>query len=54
MDAGALAAALNEVLSVDWSGDEIATRHQRGWAEVARDVQQVLEGIFQAKASSVK
>jgi teichuronic acid biosynthesis glycosyltransferase TuaC len=46
MDSGALAAALDQVLDVEWSGNEIATRHQRGWADVARDVQGVLEGVL--------
>jgi teichuronic acid biosynthesis glycosyltransferase TuaC len=54
MDSSALAGALDQVLAMEWSGDEIAKRHQRGWAEVARDVQQVLEGIFQAQLSRVK
>ncbi|HEY6412557.1 MAG TPA: glycosyltransferase [Edaphobacter sp.] len=42
-DSVALAKALDEVLAVQWSEDEIARRHQRGWAEVAEDVQRVLE-----------
>ncbi len=46
MDSGALAAALDQVLDVEWSGNEIATRHQRGWADVARDVQGILEGVL--------
>jgi teichuronic acid biosynthesis glycosyltransferase TuaC len=46
MDAGALAVALDEVLAAKWSGDEIATRHQRGWDDVARDVEQVLESVM--------
>jgi teichuronic acid biosynthesis glycosyltransferase TuaC len=46
MDSSALAVALDQVLAAVWSGDEIAKRHQRGWAEVARDVQQVLEGVL--------
>jgi hypothetical protein len=25
----------------------IATRHQRGWNDVARDVQRVLEGVLE-------
>ncbi len=54
MDAGALAVALDEVLATKWSGDEIATRHQRGWDDVARDVQQVLEGVLQVKPAKAK
>jgi teichuronic acid biosynthesis glycosyltransferase TuaC len=46
MDSSALAVALDQVLAAVWSGDEIAKRHQRGWAEVARDVQGVLEGVL--------
>jgi teichuronic acid biosynthesis glycosyltransferase TuaC len=46
MDSGALAAALDQVLDMEWSGNEIATRHQRGWADVARDVQGILEGVL--------
>jgi teichuronic acid biosynthesis glycosyltransferase TuaC len=46
MDSGALAEALEQVLDVEWSGNEIATRHQRGWADVAREVQGVLEGVL--------
>jgi teichuronic acid biosynthesis glycosyltransferase TuaC len=42
-DAGALATALNDVLSAEWAEEEIARRHQRGWADVAHDVQRVLE-----------
>jgi teichuronic acid biosynthesis glycosyltransferase TuaC len=43
-DASALAGALDEVLAAAWPANEIARRHQRGWAEVAEDVQGVLEG----------
>ena len=46
MDSGALATALDEVLTVEWSEDEIARLHQRGWAEVAEDVQNVLAGAL--------
>ncbi|HMH13260.1 MAG TPA: glycosyltransferase [Edaphobacter sp.] len=46
IDSSALAVALDEVLATEWSGDEIAKRHQRGWAEVARDVQGVLESVL--------
>lgn len=46
MDAPALAKALDETLAQDWSAEEIAHRHQRGWKDVARDVQQVLEGVL--------
>ena len=42
-DTRALAMALDEALAMDWPADEIARRHQRGWAEVAADVQGVLE-----------
>lgn len=49
MDSSALAAALDQVLATEWSGDEIAKRHQRGWADVARDVQGVLEGALTRK-----
>lgn len=42
-DTRALAMALDEALALDWPADEIARRHQRGWAEVAADVQGVLE-----------
>jgi teichuronic acid biosynthesis glycosyltransferase TuaC len=54
MDSRALAAALDQVLAMEWSGDEIAKRHQRGWADVARDVQQVLEGVFRMEPTKVK
>ena len=45
-DAVALAAALDTVLSQQWSGDEIAARHNRGWNEVAQDVLQILQHIL--------
>jgi len=54
MDADALAVALDEVLVAEWSGDEIATRHQRGWDDVARDVEQVLEGVLQVRSTKAK
>jgi teichuronic acid biosynthesis glycosyltransferase TuaC len=50
MDSGALATALDEVLATVWAEDEIARRHQRGWAEVAEDVQRVLEDAIARRA----
>ena len=44
-DAGALATALDEVLSQPWSGDEIARLHNRSWRDVAEDVLRVLEQV---------
>jgi teichuronic acid biosynthesis glycosyltransferase TuaC len=44
-DTNALAGALDEVLGAEWPADEIARRHQRGWGQVAEDVQGVLESV---------
>ena len=50
MDSSALATALDQVLTAEWSGDEIAKRHQRGWADVAEDVRGVLEGVLAGRS----
>jgi teichuronic acid biosynthesis glycosyltransferase TuaC len=44
-DATALATALDETLSQQWSADEIASRHHRSWDDVSRDVLAVLENV---------
>ena len=45
-DASALAAALDETLSQQWSADEIAGRHHRSWDDVSREVLGVLETVL--------
>ena len=44
-DADALARALDETLSQQWSADEIASRHHRSWYDVSRDLLGVLEQV---------
>jgi glycosyltransferase involved in cell wall biosynthesis len=41
-DPQALAGALDQVLSRSWQAEEIAGRHSRSWADVSRDVAEVL------------
>lgn len=42
-DSPALAAALEEVLTTPWDSADLARRHARSWADVANDLQAVLE-----------
>lgn len=42
MNVTALAQALSDVLATPWSAEEIANRHNRNWADVAADLENVL------------
>jgi len=46
-DAQALAGALDQVLSRPWQAEDIAGRHSRSWADVSRDVADVLSRTFE-------
>jgi glycosyltransferase involved in cell wall biosynthesis len=50
-DAQALAGALDQVLSRPWHAEEIAGRHSRSWADVSRDVAEVLSRTFERSRS---
>ena len=44
-DVAALATALDAALATEWDGAAIASRHNRSWAAVAKDVYEVLEAV---------
>jgi teichuronic acid biosynthesis glycosyltransferase TuaC len=47
-DVPALTQAFDEVLSATWDANEIASRHNRSWSEVADDLYEVLESTLRA------
>jgi hypothetical protein len=50
-DAEALARGLEETLSYLWDAPAIASRHSRSWADVASDVEMILEAVHSGTPS---
>jgi glycosyltransferase involved in cell wall biosynthesis len=51
-DVSALTQALDEGLNETWDPDSIASKHSRGWSDVADDLYQVLEETIECSRFS--